>query len=108
MPVNPSAALGAYANATRLGNETTKTAGGLGQSGGGGQGSFANLVSQALEDVSSTGQAAEAKAMAIASGKAEMVDLVTAVAETEVAMETLVTVRDRVISAYQDIINMPI
>ena len=34
--------------------------------------------------------------------------IVTAVAETELAVETLVTVRDRVISAYQDILNMPI
>ena len=37
-----------------------------------------------------------------------MQNVVTAVAETEVAMQTLVTVRDRVISAYQEIMNMPI
>jgi len=44
----------------------------------------------------------------LANGKANTLDLVTAVAETELAVETLVTVRDRVISAYQDILNMPI
>jgi flagellar hook-basal body complex protein FliE len=46
--------------------------------------------------------------MAMAEGKASIVDVVTAVAETEVAVETLVTVRDKVISAYKDILNMPI
>ncbi len=44
----------------------------------------------------------------MASGKANIVDVVTAVAETEVAVETLVAVRDRVISAYEEIMRMPI
>jgi flagellar hook-basal body complex protein FliE len=37
-----------------------------------------------------------------------MVDVVTAVAESEVAIETLVSVRDKVITAYEDIMKMPI
>ena len=37
-----------------------------------------------------------------------LVDVVTAVSETEVAGGTLVAVRDRVISAYEDIMKMPI
>ncbi len=32
----------------------------------------------------------------------------TAVAETEVAVESLVAVRDKVISAYQEILSLPI
>ena len=44
----------------------------------------------------------------MAAGKANMVDVVTAVAETEVAIETLVSVRDKVIPAYEDIMKMPI
>ena len=59
-------------------------------------------------NTAATGRAAESKAADLASGKADVVDLVTAVAETELAVETLVTVRDRVISAYQDIMSMPI
>ena len=35
-------------------------------------------------------------------------DVVTAVAETEVAIETLVSVRDRMITAYEEIMRMPI
>ena len=41
-------------------------------------------------------------------GKANVVDVVTAVAETEVALETMVSVRDRVIAAYEEIMRMPI
>ena len=41
-------------------------------------------------------------------GKANIVDVVTAVAETEVAVEALVSVRDKVIQAYEEIMRMPI
>ena len=41
-------------------------------------------------------------------GRTDMIDIVTAVAESETAMQTLVSVRDRVISAYEDIMRMPI
>jgi flagellar hook-basal body complex protein FliE len=37
-----------------------------------------------------------------------MVDVVTAVSETEVAVETMVAVRNKVIEAYQSIMAMPI
>lgn len=104
--MNPTAAASAYANAAKLAGNITgepKAGGAVGDGG-----SFADLVMNAVGSVAETGQAAEVKAAEMAAGKTEIVDLVTAVAETEVAMETLVTVRDRVISAYQDILNMPI
>ena len=41
-------------------------------------------------------------------GQAEMVDVVTAVSNAEMVLETVTTVRDRVISAYQEIMRMPI
>ena len=43
-----------------------------------------------------------------AAGKANMIDVVTAVAESETALQTLVAVRDRVISAYEEIMRMQI
>lgn len=104
--MNPTAAAGAYANAARLAGNIGAGPGPSNAIGDGG--SFSDLVMKAVDSVADTGQAAEAKAADMAAGKTEIVDLVTAVAETEVAMETLVTVRDRVISAYQDILNMPI
>ena len=44
----------------------------------------------------------------MAGGKANVVDVVTAVAESETAIQTLVAVRDRVISAYEEIMRMQI
>lgn len=104
--MDPTAAAGAYANVARLAGNIGAEAKPASPIGDGS--SFSDLVSKAVEGVAETGQAAEVKALDMAAGKTEIVDLVTAVAETEVAMETLVTVRDRVISAYQDILNMPI
>lgn len=69
---------------------------------------FANMVKSAVENVVEQGQKSDQQALAMAQGKANVIDVVTAVAETEVAMETLVSVRDRVISAYQEIMRMPI
>src|SRR5215467_7814080 len=40
--------------------------------------------------------------------KAKIVDVVTAVSATEVAVDAVVAVRDRVIAAYEDIMKMPI
>ena len=37
-----------------------------------------------------------------------MIDVVTAVAETEVALQSMVSIRDRVISSYEEIMRMPI
>jgi flagellar hook-basal body complex protein FliE len=44
----------------------------------------------------------------MAAGKTNVVDLVTAVSETEVAVESMVAVRDKVIAAYEEIMRMPI
>ncbi len=41
-------------------------------------------------------------------GQADAVSMVEALAATELAMETAVTVRDRVVSAYQEILRMPV
>jgi flagellar hook-basal body complex protein FliE len=54
------------------------------------------------------GHKTDAQAQALAIGKANIVDVVTAVAETEVAIETMVSVRDRMIAAYEEIMRMPI
>ena len=54
------------------------------------------------------GRKSDAQTQAMAAGKANIVDVVTAVAETEVAIDTLVSVRDKVIAAYEEIMKMPI
>ncbi|WP_366144027.1 flagellar hook-basal body complex protein FliE [Devosia sp.] len=51
---------------------------------------------------------ADTKAREMVNGRGDMVDVVTAISQTEIAMDTMVTVRDRVISAYEEIMRMPI
>jgi flagellar hook-basal body complex protein FliE len=87
---------------------------GLGQlrkavpTGGASETGFSSMLKGAIDSVAQTGKAAEAQAVAAATGKADIVDVVTAVAESEAALETLVAVRDRVIAAYEEIMRMPI
>ena len=69
---------------------------------------FGQMVKAAVDSVASTGKVADSQALAVAQGQSDMLSVVTAVAETEVALETLVSVRDRVISAYEEIMRMPI
>jgi len=38
----------------------------------------------------------------------DLVEVVTAVAESEAALKSLVAVRDRVVAAYEEIVRMPI
>jgi flagellar hook-basal body complex protein FliE len=70
--------------------------------------SFGELVKEALGSLTQTSRASDAQSQALAAGKANIVDVVTAVAETEVAIDTLVSVRDKVVSAYEEIMKMPI
>ena len=50
----------------------------------------------------------ETQTLAAVQGKGDMIDVVTAVAETEVALQSMVSIRDRVISSYEEIMRMPI
>jgi flagellar hook-basal body complex protein FliE len=69
---------------------------------------FSDILQTALDETAKIGDTADNKITEMASGKANVVDVVTAVAETEVAVQTLVTVRDKVIAAYKEVMNMPI
>lgn len=71
--------------------------------------SFADELAGAVGTVVNSGRKADdLKAKAAAGGRPELVDVVTATAESELALETLVAVRDKVIQAYDDIMRMPI
>jgi flagellar hook-basal body complex protein FliE len=79
-----------------------------GPTGGGSGPSFSALLKDAVGSVLESGKKSDAQTMAMTSGKANVMDVVTAVAETDVAVSTLVSVRDRVIQSYEDIMKMPI
>jgi len=70
--------------------------------------SFQELLGQAVNTVSEAGRNVEAQTLSAIQGKGDMIDVVTAVAETEVALQSMVSLRDRVISSYEEIMRMPI
>ena len=102
---SPTVAANAYASLAKIleqpGGATTKGA----ETGGP---SFSALLKDAVGSVLDAGKKSDAQSVAMASGKANVMDVVTAVAETDVAVSTLVSVRDRVIQSYEDIMKMPI
>ncbi|RDJ27280.1 flagellar hook-basal body complex protein FliE [Bosea caraganae] len=69
---------------------------------------FGAMVGKALEATADAGRKADSQAANVVSGRSDIVDVVTAVAESEAAIETLVAVRDRVIAAYEEIMRMPV
>jgi flagellar hook-basal body complex protein FliE len=69
---------------------------------------FSNLLAQQVSQTVDATRAAEGQAAQVATGRAEMVNVVTAVAAAEVQMETMLAFRDQAISAYQEIMRMPI
>lgn len=69
---------------------------------------FGSMVKDAVGSVETTLANAEQLTAQAATGQAELVDVVTAMAAAEVQLETVVAVRDQVIRAYQEILRMPI
>ena len=103
---SPITAANAYAKLARLADPGANAAkAGSGDSGGP---NFASMVKEAIGSVVEAGRKSDGLAQGMASGKANIVDVVTAVTETEVAVEAMVSVRDKVIQAYEEIMRMPI
>ena len=73
-----------------------------------GGGSFADLVKQAGEQAVQAMERSEKVTLQSGTGQVELTDIVQAVNNAEIALQTVVAVRDRVIDAYQQIIRMPI
>jgi flagellar hook-basal body complex protein FliE len=67
-----------------------------------------SVLQDVMNSVTAIGRKSDAQAQAVAMGKANMLDVVTAVAESETAIQALVSVRDKVVAAYEEILRMPI
>jgi|ERR1700728_383818 len=102
----PAAAANAYAALARMREQITNA----GRDGGAQEAgpNFGSMLKNVIDTVAEAGRRSDTQAQAVATGKANMIDVVTAVAESETAIQTLVTVRDKVIAAYEDILKMPI
>ncbi len=100
----PTVAANAYAALAKLHDPTAAAKGATETPGGG----FGDMLKTAINSLNQTAKASDTQTQAMAAGKANIVDVVTAVAETEVAIDALVSVRDRVIHSYEEIMKMPI
>ncbi|MBB4051482.1 flagellar hook-basal body complex protein FliE [Devosia subaequoris] len=103
-----NAATAAYSNASRLINQAAKPQADLTATAPAAGGNFADLLAQNVQGVVDQGKVSDQMALDMVSGKANVVDMVTALSETEMAIESMVTLRDKVISAYEEIMRMPI
>lgn len=75
---------------------------------GGVKSGFADLVGGFIKDGISSMKAAENISLQGLQGKADLTDIITAIGKAELSLQAVVTVRDRVISGYQEIMRMPI
>ena len=71
-------------------------------------GGFGAALQRAVEGAVEAGHAADAGGVRALTGQGGVAEAVLAVSRAELALQTAVAVRDRVVSAYQDVMRMPI
>jgi len=69
---------------------------------------FGGTLERALQGVVDAGNGAESEAKQALVGGSDLTHVVTAVSQAELALQTATAVRDKVVSAYQDIMRMAI
>ncbi|WP_027285948.1 flagellar hook-basal body complex protein FliE [Rubritepida flocculans] len=84
-----------------------RAAQGLGEAVGQGAG-FGEALQRAVQGAIGAGRAADAASQAALTGQGGVTEVVLAVSRAEIALQTATAVRDRVITAYQDVMRMPI
>ncbi len=107
MAVDFNTAVNAYRDAASAVRDAGKT-GQVAETADPNDSSFANMVKGSLDNAVATGEHAEQMTMARLAGEASTMDVVTAVANAQHTLETVVAVRDKVLTAYQEILRMPI
>jgi flagellar hook-basal body complex protein FliE len=102
----PAAAAAAYQAAAQMGAASAASPGITPANIPGGN--FSDFLSDAVKDSINTIRQGEQAATAQVQGKANLVDVVNSVNAAEITLDTVVAVRDKVVQAYQSIMNMPI
>lgn len=105
MSTDALAAVRAYAQAAQNQSQTGGAGAALGPTDGP---DFGSLVTNALSNTEATLRNAETLTQQSAVGQADLVEVATAVAAAEVTLETVISLRDQVVQAYQEILRMPI
>ncbi len=105
MPTTVTNAIQAYDRAARqIAPETS----GNDRSKGEPASSFAELVKSGYQATRQAGLEAEAQSIQAIAGEANLAEVVQAVSKAEVTLQTMVSVRDRVVQSYQEVIRMPL
>jgi flagellar hook-basal body complex protein FliE len=106
--VAPFAAAKAYAAVQAQAANLANLGGAGGSPAGADAHGFADILKSAMNDAMSQSKNAEHQMAANVAGKADTVDVVTAISSAEASLQTVMAVRDQVISAYQQVMQMPI
>ena len=93
-PITPAAAVGAYQR-VQSGEGSTESG-------------FGGALERAMQGVISDGHGAEQQTIQALAGGGDLTHVVTAVSKAELGLQTATAIRDRVVSAYQDIMRMSI
>ena len=105
-------AANAYANTLKNqgGGSAVGDVGSIGSLDGisGDKGTFSEMLSQTIEGTAGAIDKSANAGIEAMNSNSDLVDVVTTVQNAEMVLETVVAVRDKVISAYNDIIKMPI
>ena len=92
-----------YADAARATQPSTGP-----QKGQQGENSFGHALQESAMETLRAVQGAEETVKAGLAGRADAHSVVEAMAQTELAVETATTVRDKVVEAYNEILRMPV
>ena len=101
-----TAAISAYNSAARsltIGDDSDSTAAATGDGG-----DFASMLKAGAKTAIEASKKSEELSKQAIAGKADVRDVVAAVNNAELTLQTVVAVRDKVISAYSEILKMPI
>jgi flagellar hook-basal body complex protein FliE len=101
----PAAAAAAYRAAAQINTPTPTTSIAPANLPGS---NFSDFLSGAIQDSISTIRHGEQAATAQVQGKSNLVDVVQSISNAELTLDTVVAVRDKVVAAYQSIMNMPV
>jgi flagellar hook-basal body complex protein FliE len=106
MAVLPAAAAAAYQAIANIGGAASAAPSAA--TGANAAGGFGDFLSKAVQDGIGTMKQGETMAARQVAGQANIVDVVGAGNQAEITLDTVVAVRDKVVQAYQSIMNMPI
>jgi flagellar hook-basal body complex protein FliE len=98
--IDPNVAAGAYAKNMGIGAQRVA---------GGDDGvTFSEFLQGKARDAINTVKDSEKMSAKAVTGEADLAEVVQAVTAAELTLQTVIAVRDRLVSAYQDIMRLPI